>query len=98
MVRHIVMWKVKASENKSEDLQKLKFALEGLPDKIGTIKNFEVGLDFSEKSEVSADIVLNSTFASKHDLDVYQKHPEHQKAVEIIRSLTVERRVVDYLF
>lgn len=98
MVRHIVMWKVKDSKNKSEDIQKLKLELERLPAKIEVIIDFEVGLDFSKKGEVSADIILNSTFETADDLEVYQKHPEHQKAVDIIRSLTMERRVVDYIF
>ena len=98
MVRHVVMWRVKESHNKTDDIQKLKEALEGLPNKIKEIVDFEVGIDFSNKPEASADIVLISTFNSSEDLQVYQEHPAHQEVVKIIRSLTSERRLVDYNF
>ena len=98
MVKHVVMWKVKDSANKSNDIQKLKSALDGLKDKIMEIIDLEVGIDFAKKGDTSVDIILNSSFASIQDLELYQKHPEHLKVVEIIRSLTIEKRVVDYNF
>jgi len=98
MVKHVVMWRVKESQNKSDDVQKLKEALEGLTDKIKEIVDLEVGVDFSKKPEASADIVLISSFNSAEDLQIYQEHPAHQQVVKIIRSLTTERRLVDYLF
>jgi len=96
MVRHIVMWKVRPSQKKATDVQTLRSALESLKDKIKEIVDWEVGLDISQKEEASADIVLNSSFKSMEDLVIYQNHPEHLKVVQIIRSLTTERRLVDY--
>ena len=96
MVKHIVMWKIKNSEYKQDHLVKIKDALEGLKNKVSQILELEVGLDFGQKAGVSADIVLISLFASQEDLELYQNHPEHKKAAEIIQLLTSERRVVDY--
>lgn len=98
MVRHVVMWRVRDSHNKSDDIQKLKEALEGLTNKINEIVDFHVGVDFSNMPEASADIVLISTFNSSEDLQVYQEHPAHQQVAKIVRSLTTERRLVDYNF
>jgi len=96
MVKHVVMWKVKETQKKADDIQKLKEALESLPHKIKEIVELEVGVDFSKKPEVSADIVLITCFNSSEDLQVYQEHPAHLEVVKIVRSLTTERRLVDY--
>ena len=98
MVRHVVMWKVKNSENKTSDIQRLKSALEDLEGKIKEIIDWEVAVDFSQKGEASCDIILISSFTSEEDLHTYQIHPDHQKVVELVRTLTVERRLVDYYF
>jgi hypothetical protein len=98
MVRHVVMWKVKDSQNKSLDIQKLKKALEGLADKIKEIVDLEVGVDFSKKPQARADIVLISSFNTTADLKAYQEHPAHLEVVKMVRSLTTERRLVDYNF
>ena len=96
MVRHIVMWKIRNIDNRAADAQTVKSALDSLKDKIELIMAWEVGLDFSQNEEASADIVLNSTFKNAEDLLAYQNHPEHINVVQIIRPLTMERRVVDY--
>ena len=96
MVRHIVMWKIKASADRDTASKKLKSVLENLKEKIDVIRDIEVGINFSSQGDASCDIVLNSTFDSAEELEIYQQHPAHLKAVEIIRSLTFERRVVDY--
>jgi hypothetical protein len=70
--------------------------LEGLKGKIEEIQNLEVGIDFSRKDKTSGNIILNSTFASAQDLEIYQKHPKHLKVVGILQSLTTEKRLVDY--
>jgi Stress responsive A/B Barrel Domain len=96
MIRHIVMWKVKKSTDKTTALKTLQTVLNDLKKNINEIRDLEVGLNFTSDGDASCDIVLNTTFASVEDLKRYQKHPEHLKALEIIRSLTFEKRVVDY--
>jgi len=96
MVRHIVMWKVRPSEDKTNDIQTVKAALEGLKNKLEEIVDWKAGINLSQKEEACTDIVLNSSFATMENLSTYQNHPEHIKVVKIIRSLTIERRVADY--
>ena len=95
MIHHIVMFKIKEDLNKEEAIQAIKNALEALPSVISEIKYFEVNIN-TIHSERSMDLILNSKFDSFEDLSIYQKHPEHQKVVSLIKSLTSESRVVDY--
>lgn len=98
MIKHIVMWKLKdfAEEaNKAVNAQKIKELLESLKDKIKEIKHIEVGINIIN-SDASADVALYSEFECMEDLNIYQKHPEHQKIVQFIRNICAERRVVDY--
>jgi quinol monooxygenase YgiN len=98
MIKHIVMWRLKDSAggcSKGENAKKLKTLLESLKGKIAEIKHIEVGIHFNE-SESSSDVVLYSEFNSKEAIEAYQKHPEHLKAVEFVKQVCEERRVVDY--
>ena len=98
MIKHIVMWKLKdfAEEaNKAVNAQKIKELLESLKDKIKEIKHIEAGINIIN-SDAAADVALYSEFECMEDLNIYQKHPWHQKIVQFIRNTCAERRVVDY--
>lgn len=98
MIKHIVIWKLKPEPNptaKEVNAQKLKNEIEALRNSIPEIKQIEVGINIAT-SDQAGDVVLYSEFESLTDLDIYQKHPDHQKVVELVRELTCERRVVDY--
>lgn len=94
MIKHIVMWKLK-DENKAENALKIKTDLEALKNKIDVIVNIEVGINI-EKSDAAYDIVLVSEFASQADLDEYQINPNHKAVSGFVRSVIVDRVVVDY--
>lgn len=95
MVVHIVMFKFK-EENKDLNIQEVKNRLNALVDLIPELKCLEVGIDFSH-SQRSFDLSLYSSFSSKEDLNAYATHPEHLKVVELIKSVTLESKVVDYI-
>lgn len=95
MIVHIVMFKFK-DEDKAANIERVRVALNGLVEKIELIKFMEVGVDFSA-SERSFDLSLYSKFESKEDLKSYAIHEEHLKVVELIKSVTHESKVVDYL-
>lgn len=98
MVRHIVAWKLKETEDKTKKALEIKRELEALKDKIDVIIDIEVGVNFNE-SEGASDIVLVSTFKTKEDLQTYQNHPEHiAVASNCVRPNVCERRVCDYEF
>ena len=97
MIKHIVLWKLRESEpsGKKAAARELKEALEGLKGKIPQIRTLEVGVNFNP-AETASDVSLYTAFESQADLDLYQKHPEHLKVVEVVKRLTAERRVSDY--
>ncbi|SFV50905.1 Stress responsive alpha-beta barrel domain protein Dabb [hydrothermal vent metagenome] len=95
MIVHIVMFKFK-DENKALNMARVQKKLEDLEESIDVLKSMEVGINFNE-SERAMDMSLYSTFESVSDLKIYQEHPEHQKVVELIKKVTVESKVVDYI-
>ena len=98
MFKHIVMWKLQDTAegaSKKENLQKMKSMLEALKPKIKEIKFLEVGLSVSDAADFY-DIVMTTEFKDVKDMDIYQKHPEHQKVADFIGKVRLERKVVDY--
>jgi len=95
MIVHIVMFKFK-EENFDKNIEEVKQRLNTLVSLIPELKCLEVGVDFS-KTDRAFDLSLYSTFSSKEDLKAYAIHPEHLKVVELIKSVTLESKVVDYV-
>ncbi|MBA3026897.1 MAG: Dabb family protein [Sulfurimonas sp.] len=95
MVVHIVMFQFK-EENKALNLAKVKHKLEKLEEHIDVLKSMEVGINFTE-SPRAYDMSLYSTFESRGDLKIYAEHEEHLKVVELIKEVTTDSKVVDYI-
>ena len=96
MVRHIVMWKLDPEAGERDAvIGKMCEKLEGLPGKIGWIRDFEAGID-RNRSAAAWDLVLNSTFDSFEDLQRYQVDPAHKEVAAFVGSVVSERAVVDY--
>jgi len=85
------MWKL----HDKNDAQEVKATLEALKDKVPSLIDIEVGIDFSD-SDASADVVLYSTFKDEEGLVAYQAHPDHQAVLPLMRRVTSSRLVVDY--
>lgn len=94
MVVHIVMFKFK-EENKEANIQAVVVRLNALVALVPSLKSMEVGVNFTN-SDRAFDLSLYSTFETKEDLQTYAIHPEHLKVVELIKSVTLESKVVDY--
>lgn len=98
MVKHIVLWKLPDTPEKPARMEAIKVNLEALKDKISYIKDIHVGINFNT-SEFASDIILESIFESKEDLEAYIVHPEHKAfGAEYVRPYVSERRVIDYEF
>lgn len=101
MVKHIVMWKLAdfaEGNSKAENALKMKAMLEGMPLKIESLEAVEVGIHmFEVKDDSVCDVVLTAMCVNEFELKAYAAHPEHQKVVEFIKKVVVERRVTDYL-
>jgi hypothetical protein len=89
------MFKFK-EENRAQNIKIVEQKLNDLVEKIVVLKSMEVGADFNG-SERAFDLSLYSTFESKEDLKTYAMHPEHLKVVALIKEVTQESKVVDYL-
>lgn len=100
MIKHIAMFKFKAfgSEMEEENYQKrLVNAFDGLDKIIPEIKFLQIGFD-QLKSDTSYDFIVNVDIENLEALSVYAKHPEHVKAVEVIKEMAIDRKVIDYEF
>lgn len=95
MIVHIVMFKFK-DDDKSKNIKEVKSRLNALVALIPNLRSMEVGINFTD-SDRAFDLSLYSTFDTKEDLNAYAVHPEHLKVVDLIRSVTVESKVVDYI-
>lgn len=98
IVKHIVMWKLKAfaeGADREANAQRVKERLEGLIGKIPGLLHLEVGIDFL-RAEQSADVVLYAELESREALAAYQSHPEHLKVVPFMKAVAAGRTVVDY--
>ncbi len=94
MIVHIVMFKFK-EEDKASNLELVQTKLNELVSKIDELKCMEVGINFTV-ADRAFDLSLYSSFTTKEDLQAYAVHPEHLKVVELIKSVTLESKVVDY--
>lgn len=99
MIRHVVMWKLKEQADgmdRRANAQRLKEALEQLPDRIpGLVRGISVGINELEGPS-NWDVALVLDFDSFEHLDLYQKHPEHDKVAKLIMSIREQRSAVDF--
>ena len=93
------MWKLNkdaSDQSKKDSAELIKSALEQLPPLISQIASYEVGINLHD-SERTFDIVLISEFQNQTDFENYRTHPDHIKAVKIIRELCQKARFVDFI-
>ncbi len=99
MVKHIVLFKMKAfatAEEKQAKLMEVKEALEALKEKIDVLRAIEVGINANPNEEY--DLVLDTTFDSMEDMHTYAAHPEHVAVAKIfIAPIKEARACVDYI-
>ncbi len=98
MIKHIVMWKLKAEAEgptASEPAAEIKRRLEALPAQIPQIVDLEVGFNFNPAA-VAMDVCLYSTFESATALQAYQVHPAHVAVKDFIGTVVQRAVVVDY--
>ncbi len=95
MVKHIVTFKLKGSDEERRDAAlRFKAALEALPAHIDVLHSIEVGIN--ENPAETWDVVLTATVDTLADVDIYAKHPAHVAAAGIIAGCKESRACVDY--
>ena len=99
MVKHIVCWKLyenAAGKTKKQNALKIKAKLLDLKNKIPQIQSIEVGINSDKAEPDNYDVVLISEFKNFEDLDIYQKHADHQAFVSFVTPLRSDKVAVDY--
>ena len=91
MIKHVVMYKLKDSKDKSYLVEKFL----SMRDKISVLKSIESGSDVLS-SERSFDVVLICTFDSMSDLEIYRNHPVHIPVMNFVKSIVEKSHSVDY--
>jgi len=97
MVKHIVLFKLKADAPETEKLivaQSFKRAIESLPGVIPFIRQVHVGININPAE--TWDIALYSEFDTLADVKAYAVHPAHVAAAAILAPLKESRSCVDY--
>lgn len=97
MVRHIVMWNFVdniGEEQKLEYIARIKAELEAL---LGVVDGLlEISVIAPIKESSSFELALNSLLKDDKALAGYQVHPEHLKAASFIKSVTQNRKCIDF--
>lgn len=100
MIRHIVMFKLKAfatPADKQAKMQEIKEKLEALQDKIEVLHAIRV--DFNCNPAESWDLILTTELATLADVNTYANHPEHVAVAKgIIGPVKADRACVDYVY
>lgn len=96
MIRHIVLWKLKAedAEGKARSVEAIAGALEPLVGVIDGLNALAISPNVAYP-ETNWPVVLVAEFDSVAALEAYQVHPEHLKAAAIVRQHTTERATGD---
>ena len=98
MIKHIVVWRISDAVDKEKTAQIIKENLEAVKEKIDVLRDIRVGINFNN-TDAASDIVLETVFDSKADLQAYQEHPAHVAVGrDYVRPNVSERRVIDYEF
>ena len=96
MLKHIVIFKLKDTDDKKKVALELKEHLLNLKNHINEILEIEVGVKSDKAPESHFDVFLNTKFNGIEELNSYRVHPEHQKVLEFIDRTCSDRVAIDY--
>ncbi len=95
MLKHIVMFTFKPEATPAQRNQ-LVDGLNALPRLIPEVKGWKIEHAIPGRAGRHADFALFSEFESAATLDVYIKHPDHQKIVVLVDAYCASRAGFDY--
>ena len=99
MVKHIILWKLRADLSEAEKREKalaIKQGLEGLKGQVPGLIDIHVQIDGRLETS-NADIMLDSTLDSFESLKGYAVHPAHLAVANgIVRPNTELRTCLDF--
>ena len=97
MIRHIVTWKLAATDaaERAEQAATIARGLQSLTAFIPEILTLQVGANVLNPG-ANFDLVLIADYADEAALLRYQEHPEHKKVASYIRTVVADRSAVDF--
>ena len=97
MIRHIVCWKLTATDadTKSAHADEIARLMNELPALIPEVRALQVGKN-TLYPEVNWDVVLVADFDDADALERYASHPEHQRVGTYIGQVRSDRIAVDF--
>ena len=97
MIRHVVSWKLAATDDAQRELDAAAIieGLESLPALIPEILDFRVGRNVAPYDD-NWDLTLIADYDSLEGLEAYQVHPEHVRVVAIVKPRVGARSNVDF--
>ena len=99
MVKHIILWTLKAElsdEEKQTVKAGIKSGLEGLVGKVPGLIDVTVHID-GRLASSTADVMLDSTLESAEALKGYAQHPAHVAVANTkVRPYTAQRSCLDF--
>lgn len=97
MIKHIVSWKLKATDDaeKAEAFATIASSLTALVPVIKQIRSLTVGRNVANPGS-NWDLALVAHYDSLAALKAYQEHPEHQRVSAIIAELVSDKAAVDF--
>jgi hypothetical protein len=92
------MWHLKGDTpaEKAASAERVRSVLLPLVDRIPQIMSMTLHDSVVHEAR-NADLILLSEFASVEDLRAYQVHPDHEAAAAVIREVTTDRVVGDWI-
>ena len=95
MVKHIILWKLKAEFNNNDVKLGIKTGLEALKGVVDGLIEISVQIDSLESS--NADVMLYSIFENEQALKSYAVHPAHVEVADTkVRPYTETRLCLDF--
>ncbi|HEV2294731.1 MAG TPA: Dabb family protein [Tepidisphaeraceae bacterium] len=93
---HVVNLKFKADTSK-EQIEAVEDAFSGLKGKIEGIRSLDWGTNVSpEGLDKGFTHCFVLTYTSEQARDVYLKHPEHQRFIELLKPILADALVIDF--
>lgn len=92
MIKHIVLFRF---EDPTVNIPIVRESLYALREKIPEIVSMQIGEDFLHSGR-SFDMALLVDFKTREDLEIYDKHPDHQQARAYIHVHRLDSKTVDF--
>ncbi len=98
MIKHIVMFKLKAADGKSEYENALEAQkrFDNVIANVKELKNGELVINSKDAPDNNYTIALICDFETINDLNAYQVHPAHVEFGKFIGTVKTDRACVDY--